>query len=275
MSFACLVVKPPHKMIKEMTNIHPTAIINKGAELASGVIIGPYSIIGENVVIGAETTIGPHVYIEGRTHIGERNQISPFVCIGTPPQDVSYKGEDTRVTIGDANIIREYTTIHRASTKEDWETVVGGHNFIMAYTHIAHDCVLGDYIIMANATTLGGHTHVGDHVNIGGLVAVHQFVRIGVHAFIGGMTGVSQDIPPYMIASGARAELYGVNQKGLTRKGFSREIIADLKKAYQVIWRKNSQLDRGMAQVRREIRGSPELDVLLDFIEKSKRGIIK
>jgi UDP-N-acetylglucosamine acyltransferase len=258
-----------------MSNIHPTAIVSPGAELAPGVTIGPYSIIGGGVSIAADTTVGPHVHIEGNTTIGERNQISPFVCIGTPPQDISYQGEDTRVIIGHDNVIREYVTIHRASTKEKWETVVGNSNFIMAYVHIAHDCVLGNEIIISSTVGLSGHTHVGDHANIGGLTGVHQFVHIGAYAFIGGLSGVAQDVPPYMIASGSRATLYGVNQKGLARKGFSKEIISDLKKAYKIIWRDNKRLETVIQQVKQEIAPSPELDLLLDFLHMSKRGVIR
>ncbi len=258
-----------------MTTIHETAVVSPKAELASGVTVGPYCVIGEHVTIGADTTIGAHTYIEGPTEIGERNIISPFVCIGTPPQDVGYKGEETRVVIGHDNTIREYVSIHRASTKEDWKTVVGSHGYLMAYVHIAHDCVLGDHIILANAVTLGGHVHVGDHANIGGMVAVHQFVDIGAYSFIGGLSGVPQSIPPYMLAAGPRADLYGINQKGLVRKGFSKEIIATLKNAYRIIWRNNRRLEDGIRQVRQEIPASPQLDLLLDFLENVKRGVVR
>lgn len=258
-----------------MPEIHPTAIVGPGANLGPGVNVGPFSIIGEHVTIGPDTVIGPHVYIEGHTQIGERNVISPFSCIGTPPQDIGYRGEDTRVIIGNDNVIREYVTIHRATTKETWQTVVGSHNFIMSYCHIAHDCVLGDRIIMANVATLGGHTRVGDNANIGGLAATHQFVRIGPYAFIGGLTGIAQDIPPFMMASGARATLYGINQKGLSRKGFTRKTIDGLKKAYKIIWRENTKLQDGIKQVRDEMESFPELEVLLGFLEGSKRGILR
>ena len=258
-----------------MVQIHPTAVISSGAELASGVTIGPYCIIGEHVTIGSDTVIDSHVVIEGRTRIGERNKISPFACIGTPPQDIGYKGEDTRVIIGDDNVIREYVTIHRATSKENLETVVGNNNFIMAYAHIAHDCVLGDHIIMANVVTLGGHTRVGDHVNFGGLAAAHQFVRIGAYAFIGGACGMAQDIPPFMIAAGSRAKLFGINQIGLSRNGFDKETVAGLKKAYRIIWRKNRRFSKGVTQVRDEIESFPELEDLLGFLEGSKRGIVR
>ncbi|SPD75095.1 UDP-N-acetylglucosamine acetyltransferase [uncultured Desulfobacterium sp.] len=258
-----------------MPEIHPTAIVAPGAELGQGVRVGPYSIIGDHVTIGPDTEIVAHVYIEGHTQIGERNTISPFSCIGMPPQDIGYRGEDTRVVIGNDNIIRENVTIHRATTKEDRQTVVGNNNFIMAYSHIAHDCALGNGVIMANVATLAGHTKVGDHATIGGLVAIHQFVRIGAYAFIGGQTGIAQDVPPFMMASGARASLYGINQKGLTRKGFDRRTIDGLKKAYRIIWREHTKLQEGIRQVREEIESFPELETLLDFLENSKRGILR
>ena len=254
-------------------DIHPSAQIGSHAELAQGVRIGPYSIIGDNVKIGRDTVIGSHVVIEGHVEIGERNNISPFVSIGAPPQDIGYKGEETRVTIGDDNIIREYTTINRATTKQDWVTIVGNRNYLMAYSHVAHDCVLGNNIIMANVATLAGHTEVGDYANLGGLSASHQFVRIGAYAFISGITGMPLDIPPFMLASGPRAKLYGLNQNGLKRHGFSKDVIRGLKKAYMIIWRESKIFKEGIERVRKEIEPFPELDMLLNFLIDSKRGI--
>ena len=256
--------------------IHPSAIVSPGAELADGVEIGPYSIIGDHVKMGRDTVIGAHVVIEGNTILGERNRIYPFSSLGSPPQDTGYKGEDTRISIGDDNIIKEYVTINRATTKEDWITVIGSNNFIMAYAHIAHDCKLGNNIIMSNVATLGGHVEVGDHVNLSGLVAVHQFVRIGAYAFIGGKAAVPQDIPPFMLATGTeRAKLYGPNQKGLVRQGFSRDTIDGLKKAFKIIWRQNNSFNEGIKKVRENIQTFPELEMLLDFISKSKRGVTR
>jgi UDP-N-acetylglucosamine acyltransferase len=256
-------------------NIHPTAVVSPRAELDHGVRIGPYSIIGDHVTIGAKTTIASHVIVEGRTQIGKQNEIHPFVSIGLPPQDVGYRGEDTRVIIGDNNRIREYATIHRATTKEEWKTVVGSNNYLMAYTHVAHDCRLGSHIILANVATLGGHTHVGDYASIAGLVAVHQFVRIGDYAFIGGHSGVDRDIPPFMLTSGPRAKLYGINRRGLARHGFSPKTIDSLKKAYTIIWRSKLRLDEGITQVRKECDSLPEIELLLGFLEKTKRGILR
>ncbi|MFC1867862.1 acyl-ACP--UDP-N-acetylglucosamine O-acyltransferase [Thermodesulfobacteriota bacterium] len=255
--------------------IHPSAVVSPHAELAQGVKIGQYSIIGDNVTIGRDTTLRSHVVIEGHTRIGERNEIYPFVSIGSPPQDIGYKGEDTRVVIGDDNIIREYVTINRATTKQDSVTLVGNKNFLMAYSHVAHDCVLGNNITMSNVATLGGHTVVGDNATIGGIVAVHQFVRIGAFAFIGGCSGVPQDIPPFMIAAGARAKLYGPNLKGLRRGGFSNDTINGLKKAFKIIWRGGRRFSEGINTVRKEMESFPELDMLLDFINDSKRGVAR
>ncbi len=256
-------------------DIHPSAVIHAGADLGSGVKVGPYAIIGAHVSIGAGTMVGAHVVIEGHTRIGTRNRIYPFVTLGTAPQDVGYHGEETRLTVGDENVIREYVTIHRATTKEEWETVVGNRNYLMAYSHVAHDCRLGDDIIMANAATLGGHVRVGNHAGLGGLAAVHQFVRIGDYAFVGGLSAVVKDVPPYMIAAGPRAKLFGVNQKGLVRLGFSRETIDALKQAYRVIWREHRVLSEGAKRVRQSVPSLPEVEHLLQFLEGGTRGILR
>lgn len=256
-------------------NIHPSAVVSPHAELASGVQIGPYSVIGDHVTIGKDTVIESHVVIDGHTQLGERNRIYPFVSIGSPPQDIGYRGEDTRLFMGDDNIIREYATINRATTKEEWKTVVGNENYVMAYAHIAHDCVLGNNVIMSNVATLGGHISVGDHAILGGMVAVHQFVRIGPYAFIGGKAGVDRDVPPFMITAGSRAKLYGINGRGLRRLGFSQDTLEGLKKAYRIIWRDNKRMSEGVKQVKREMKSFPELELLLNFIEGSKRGILQ
>jgi UDP-N-acetylglucosamine acyltransferase len=258
-----------------MVEIHPSAVVSPHAELAPGVTIGPYSIIGDQTSIGRDTVIGSHVVIEGNTKIGKRNRIFPFVTIGTAPQDIGYKGEDTRVVIGDDNVIRECVTINRATTKEEWVTVVGNKNYIMTYSHIAHDCHLGNEIMMSNLATLAGHITIGDYANISGMVAAQQFVRIGAYSYIGGRSSLRQDVPPFMIASGERAKLYGVNQKGLQRVGCSNETIDGLKKAYKIIWRSKVRLSEGISQVRQEIKSFPELEMLLDFFNGSKRGITR
>ena len=257
-----------------MMKIHTTAVISPGAGISEDCEIGPYAVIDEHVRIGSGTRIGAHTVIEGTTEIGKNNNISPFVTIGTPPQDIGYRGEDTRVAIGNNNIIREYTTIHRATTKQDWVTVIGDNNYIMSYAHIAHDCVLGNNIIMVNSATLGGHTSVGDHVTMSSFMASHQFVRIGAYAFISGLTGLPKDIPPYMMASGPRASLYGLNLVGLRRHGFSRGAITGLRKAYRIIWRESSVIKDGIKRVKEEMEPFAELDVLMDFLTAgSVRGI--
>jgi len=258
-----------------MMEIHPSAVVSPSAELAPGVKVGPYCTIGDHVTIDRDTVLISHVTIEGHTKIGARNRLYPFTSIGFPPQDIGYKGEDTRLIIGDDNIIREYATIHRATTKENWETVVGHENYIMAYAHIAHDCYLGNKIIMSNVATLGGHISVGDHAILGGQVAVHQFVRIGAYAFLGGKSGIDRDVPPFMITAGERAKLYGVNSTGLHRLGFSQETIRGLKKAFRIIWRDNNRFSEGIDQVRQEMEPFPELEMLLNFLDGSKRGVLR
>jgi len=255
--------------------IHPSAVVSSNAHIGDGVEIGPYSTVGDHVVLGRDTAIGAHVVIEGHTRIGERNRIYPFSCIGTPPQDIGYQNEDTRLIIGNDNVIREYVTINRATTKEAWETVIGNNNYLMAYAHVAHDCRLADHVILTNGATLGGHTHIEEYAILGAFLAVQQFVRIGAHAYLGAKSGIDRDVPPFMITAGPRAKLYGINQKGLIRRGFSQETINVLKKAYSIIWRENMSFRDGIAQVKRELQITPELQMLLDFLTSSKRGILR
>lgn len=258
-----------------MRKIHKTAIVSPKAEIDDEVVIGPYCIIGDNVKIGRGTRLINHVQIEGITEIGENCTIFPFTTIGFPPQDLKYKGEPTGVKIGNNNIIREYVTIHRASVSGDGWTVIGNDNFIMAYVHIAHDCKIGNSVIMANLATLAGHVQVEDFVFIGGLVAVHQFTRIGAYAMIGGFSGVGQDVPPFTMASGPRAKLYGLNAVGLKRRGISDETINILKKAYKILFRDKLQLKEAIEKVKRELPQIPEIIHLLEFIETNKRGICR
>lgn len=256
-------------------NIHKTAIISPKAEIESDVYIGPYCIIGDNVKIGKGTQLISHVHIEGKTEIGENCQIYPFTTIGFPPQDLKYKGEPTGVKIGNNNIIREYVTIHRASVSGDGWTTVGDNNFIMAYVHIAHDCKIGNSVILANLATLAGHVIVEDYVFIGGMVAIHQFTRIGAYAMVGGFSGVGQDIPPFTMASGARAKLYGLNTVGLKRRAFSEETINTLKKAYKILFRDKLSLKEAIEKINQELPDIPEIRHLIEFIEANKRGICR
>ncbi|RJQ13703.1 MAG: acyl-ACP--UDP-N-acetylglucosamine O-acyltransferase [Nitrospiraceae bacterium] len=254
--------------------IHPTAIVSSDAKLSEGVEIGPYCIIGDNVKIGKNTKIAAHVIIE-ETEIGKDCSVYPFTSIGLAPQDIKYKGEKTRVKIGDNNVIREYITIHRASVSGDGVTKIGDNNFLMAYVHIAHDCTLGNHVIMANATTLAGHVVVEDFVFIGGLVAVHQFAKIGAYSMIGGFSAIPQDIPPYTTAAGERARLYGLNTVGLKRRNFSDATISDLKKAYKILFRSKLTLKEAIDKVRHDLGKSEEVGKFIDFIEKNKRGICR
>lgn len=256
------------------TKIHPTAIVASDAKIAEGAEIGPYCIVGDNVRIGKNTKLSSHIHIE-ETEIGQNCTVFPFATIGLPPQDLKYKGEKTKVKIGDNNIIREYCNIHRASVSGDGVTKIGSSNFLMGYVHIAHDCVVGDHVIMANATTLAGHVIVEDFVFIGGLVAVHQFARIGAHSMIGGFSAIPQDIPPYTTAAGERAKLYGLNSVGLKRRNFSDATINDLKKAYKVLFRSKLTLKEAIEKVKHDLGHSKEVASLIEFIEKNKRGICR
>jgi len=254
--------------------IHPTAVIDPEAEIGEGVEIGPYSIIEKGVSIGQETKIGPHVVIREGTHIGKKCQIFQFASIGEAPQAFAYRGEKTFLLIGDQNIIREFVTLHRGTPHGGGKTVIGNNNYLMAYSHVAHDCQIGNQVILANGATLAGHILIEDHAIIGGLSAVHQFCQIGTHAFISGLTGVSLDIPPYMLASGSRAKLFGLNNVGLKRHHFSENSLKALKKAYRTIFRSGLTLEKALKMVREDtISQVPEVQHLLDFIQRSKRGI--
>ncbi len=256
-------------------SIHPTALVHPNAKIGEGVEIGAYSVIGEHVSVGRDTQIASHVLIEGWTTIGERNRILSFSSIGTPPQDIGYRNEETYLIIGNDNVIRECATVHRATTKEERKTIIGDKNFLMAYSHVAHDCKLGNNIIMANSVALGGHIVIGDHAILGGIVAVHQFVKIGPYAIIGGQSAVSLDIPPYVSAAGNRAQLYGLNLVGLKRRGFSDAAITTLKKAYKILFRSGLTQDEATRRAVEEFPDSPEVRLLVDFIRTSKRGITR
>jgi UDP-N-acetylglucosamine acyltransferase len=255
--------------------IHPTAIISPDAQLDEGVEIGPYSIIGSDVRIGKNTVIGPHTVIDDYTHIGEGCRIFQFCSIGAPPQDLKFGGEKTSVVIGDFNIIREFVTIHRATSADIGVTFIGDHNLLMAYAHVAHNCKLGNHIIMSNVATLGGHVHVEDYAIISGLSAVHQFSRIGAHCIIGGASGVAKDIPPYTMANGNHARLFGLNLIGLKRRNFPEETITALNKAYRIIFRSRLLLDAAIKKVEDEVENFPEVQHFIQFIKESKRGVCR
>lgn len=255
--------------------IHSTAIIDATAELDSGVEVGPYSIIGPRVRIGKNTRIGPHVVIEGWTEIGGECTIFQFASLGAVPQDLKYRGEESRVIIGSNNTIREFVTINRGTAQAGGETRLGSNNLLMAYCHVAHDCRIGSHVVLANAATLAGHIEMEDHAIVGGLAAVHQFVRLGSYCIIGGCSGVSQDIPPYMMANGQRAQLYGLNIEGLKRHRFPEEAVNNLKKAYRLIFRSGLTVEKALEQLESEIQNSAEVNHLITFIKASKRGIAR
>lgn len=256
--------------------IHPTAVVSAHAQLADDVVIKPFCVIGPNVIIGAGTEVGPHAVIDGKTTIGKGNRIHPFTTLGYPPQDISYRDEETQLVIGDNNVIRENATIHRGTPRGGGLTRIGDNCYIMAYAHVAHDCKLGNHVILANAATLAGHVRIDDYAVIGGLVAIHQYIRIGTHAFIGGKSGLRMDMPPYMLAFGAPAKLYGPNLVGLRRKGFSAEAIQALKKCYRICFRSNLTMDEAIIKAREEVEPLEEVQVLLDFLaNRSKRGVTR
>ena len=254
--------------------IHPAAIIDPKADIREGVEVGPFSVIEKGVFIGEGTKIGPHVVIREGTQIGKKCQIFQFASVGEAPQSIGYKGEETLLQMGDQNIIREFVTLHRGTIKGGGKTIIGNGNFFMAYSHVAHDCQIGNQVILANGATLAGHILIEDHAVIGGLSAIHQFCQVGTHAFISGITGVSLDIPPYMLASGSRAKLFGLNTVGLKRHRFSEETLKALKKAYRIIFRSGLALEKAMKGIEEdEISQVPEVEHLLQFIQRSKRGI--
>jgi UDP-N-acetylglucosamine acyltransferase len=260
--------------LKEV-RIDPTASVHPTAELDAGVEIGPFTVIGEGVRIGANSKISSHVVIDKWTTIGKDNQIFQFVSIGAPPQDLGYKGEKTETIIGDNNVVREFVTIHRATTKDRLKTECGSNNLFMNYVHIAHDCRLGDNLIMANTATLGGHVTIDNNAIVGGLVAVHQHVRIGAYCIIGGASAVSKDIPPYVMAVGNRATVYRLNAVGIRRQGFTREEIDEIKKSYRIVFRSSLSTAAAAERLRQEMPGSKHAKRFADFITASKRGIAK
>jgi UDP-N-acetylglucosamine acyltransferase len=262
-----------------MASVHPTALVDPGAELASDVIVGPFAVIGANVRIGEGTSVGAHCVVEGHTVIGRDNRIFQFASIGAAPQDKKYAGEPTRLEIGDGNTIREFVTINTGTVQDEGVTRLGDDNWIMAYVHIAHDCRLGSHLILANAVQLAGHVHLGDWVFLGGLSGVHQFVRVGAHAMTGFQTRLSQDLPPFVTAAGNPAEAQGINQEGLKRRGYSAERLAVIKRMHRALYRKGLTLVAALAEIEAMRSESPDSadDVaqMLDFIAAADRGIVR
>lgn len=255
--------------------IHPTAIVATDARIHESVEIGPYSVIGAGVEIGAGTKIGPHVVLEGPTTLGRDNQVFQFASIGAQPQDKKYAGEPTRLEIGDRNTIRECVTINRGTAQDEGVTRVGNDNWIMAYAHIAHDCTLGDNIILANNASLAGHCQVGDWAIFGGFAGLHQFCRAGAHCFMGKYAGVSQDVPAYVMVGGYPPAPRGINSEGLKRRGFSAEQIANIRHAYKLLYRSGLKLAEALAQIEALAATQPELEILAASIRDASRSIVR
>ncbi len=252
--------------------IHPTAIVDPGAELGNDVEVGPYAIIGPNVQIGDETIVEPHAYIEKDTRVGRECLIAKGAVLGTDPQDLKYEGEETLLIVGDGTTIREFATLNRG-TRASGSTVVGRGCLLMAYSHVPHDSRIGNHVIIANAVQMGGHVIIEDWATIGGLTAVHQFVRIGTHAFIGGASRVSKDIPPYTRAAGSPCALYGLNTVGLERRGLAKDARVALKGAYRALFKSKLNLSQAIDEIRSQGELTEEVERLVAFIEASERGV--
>lgn len=262
-------------MIHETATVHQTAIVHPHARIGERVTIGPYSIIGEHVEIGDDCRIGPHVVIEGHTRMGRENEIFQFCSIGAPPQDKKYDEEPTRLEIGDRNTIREYCSFNVGTRQDAGVTRIGNDNWIMAYVHVAHDCVVGNHTIFANNATLAGHVHVGDWAILGGFTGVHQFVRVGAHSFCGVGTVLLQDLPPFVTVAGSPAKPHGINSEGLKRRGYSAEAIAAIKRSYRALYRSGLSLDEARKAVAEIASSHREVGLLSDFIAQSGRGLVR
>jgi UDP-N-acetylglucosamine acyltransferase len=254
------------------TRIHPSAIVDPEAELGQGVVVGPWSIVGPRVEIGDGTEIRSHVLIERDTTVGVDCQIHQGAVLGTDPQDLKFRGEETVLTVGDRTVIREYATLNRG-TADLRQTVVGDNCLLMAYSHVAHDCQIGNNVVLSNAVNMAGHVFIEDWAIIGGLTAIHQFVRIGAHAFVGGASRTSQDVPPYTKAAGSPMKLYGLNSIGLDRRGFSQEVRQGLKRAYRIIFQSSLPLTQALDQAEAECRHIPEALHFISFVRSSERGV--
>ena len=257
--------------------IHSTAVIHPGAKIADGAEIGPYVVIGENVTIGKGTKVGPHTVIDGWTEIGEDNNIFHMASVGAVPQDLKYKGEKTWLRIGNGNTVREFASLHLGTVTGDGETTVGDGNLFMAYSHVAHDCHIGNGVILANSATLAGHVTVDDYAILGGLSAVLQFTRIGAHVMVGGMTSITLDVPPFTIVTGDRSEsrLRGLNLVGLKRRGFPEPTISSLKKAYKILSLSGLKLTEAIEKMKSEVPSCPEVEKFISFIESAQRGVTR
>jgi len=258
-----------------VSNIAATAIVSPKAELAADVTVGAYAVIGDNVQIGAGTWVGPHAVINGPTTLGAANRVFQFASIGDAPQDLKYKGEPTRLEIGDRNVFREFTTMNRGTVQGGGITTIGSDNLFMAYTHVAHDCHVGSRCVMANYATLGGHAELGDWVIMGGYSGIHQFTKVGAHAFLGNNAAVTRDVPPYVMAVGSPAVPHSINSEGLKRRGFTPEQIRNLKNAYRVLYRSDLKLAVAVEELKSRVATQPELRIFVDFIGESTRSLVR
>ena len=257
-----------------MLKIHPTAIVHPGAELGTGVEVGPYTIIEDDVIIGDECKIQSHVYIDSGARLGRDIHISKGAVLSTAPQDLKYKNEKTYLEVGDGTVIREFATLNRG-TDYSFKTIVGKNCLLMAYSHVAHDCIIGNNVIISNAVNMAGHVEIGDFTGIGGLTAIHQFVKIGQHTFIGGGLRIPKDIPPYILVMGEPIRYGGVNHVGLSRRGFSSEVLLEIKRAYKIFYFRNLTKNEALQQMRGELKPFPEIETIIEFIERSERGIVR
>lgn len=255
--------------------IDPRAVIAPSARLAADIEVGAFTVIGDNVEIGPGCWLGPHVVVQGPTRIGARNRIFQFASIGDAPQDKKYKGEPTRLEIGDDNVFREFVTVNRGTTHDEGVTRIGNDNLFMAYSHVAHDCRVGSHCVLANVATLGGHVELGDWVIMGGLSAIHQFTKVGTHAFIANNAAVTRDVPPYVMAVGQPAEPHSINATGLSRRGFTPEQVRNIKNAYRTLYRSDLKLADAVPKLEEAARTQPELRIFVDFIGRSTRSLVR
>jgi len=254
------------------TEVHPTAIVHPEAVLGEGVVVGPWALIGPRVHVGDGTEIGPRVLVERDTHIGEDCRVANGAVLGSDPQDLKFKGEQTTLEVGDRTVVREFATLNRG-TSASGRTMVGSDCLLMAYSHVAHDCEIGNHVVLANSVNMAGHVVIEDWAIVGGLTPIHQFVRIGAHAFIGGGSRIPQDIPPYCRAAGSPPRLYGLNSVGLERRGFSEEVRKALKQAYRILFQSNENLSRALDRVDEQVAGLPQVRHLVEFVRGSERGV--
>ena len=256
-------------------SIHATAIVAPDAILGEGVEIGPYCVIGPGVEIGARTRVGAHAAIHCQTRVGTDNLIHSYASVGDAPQDKKYNGEPTRLEIGDRNVIREFVTLNRGTTKDRGVTTIGSDCLFMSYAHVAHDCIVGNHCVLANCSTLGGHVVLGDWVIMGGFAGVHQFCKVGAHAFLANNAAVTRDVPPYVMAVGGPAKPHSINSEGLKRRGFTPQQIRNLRSAYRTLYRSGLRLEEALEQLSAAAQDQPELKLLVDFIPQSTRSLVR